>query len=332
MDLSVKVSVIIPVFNAEKRLRKCIESMLKQTFDDFELLLINDGSHDRSGAICDAYAQKDNRIKVFHKENGGVSSARNLGLKVAKGAYIVFCDADDWVSEHYLADLMNGAAYDLVVSSYHDVSGAVGENTPDDIICETKDEVAAFFGNHIFQMLLLTPWGKLWMRKIIMDHEIVFDPAIKSGQDNVWCLQYYQYVNSIRHLSAQNYFYQKEGNGHLSQSALNVDIAHYTVERIKIGLGNLEKKFDINLSSTKKDVTLCFFNRALCSTFSDSVWSIRKQFVAIYKERYFQDLFLHRDANRKGKRRKVFDWLMFNRCFLLLAVYIKMTKKPIAAI
>src|SRR5690606_27273688 len=96
-----KVSVIIPVYNAEKYLRECIDSVLAQTFDDFELLLINDGSTDGSGKICDEYAQKDARVKVFHKENGGVSSARNLGLDNAKGEWITFIDSDDWIGENY---------------------------------------------------------------------------------------------------------------------------------------------------------------------------------------------------------------------------------------
>ena len=92
-----KISVIVPVYNAEKYLHRCVDSILTQTFTDFELLLINDGSKDKSGAICDEYAAKDSRVRVFHKENGGVSSARNLGLDNAKGEWITFVDSDDWI-------------------------------------------------------------------------------------------------------------------------------------------------------------------------------------------------------------------------------------------
>ena len=90
-----KISVIVPVYNVEKYLRRCIDSILSQTFSDFELLLIDDGSKDKSGEICDEYAAKDARVRVFHKENGGVSSARNLGLDNAKGDWITFSDSDD---------------------------------------------------------------------------------------------------------------------------------------------------------------------------------------------------------------------------------------------
>ena len=98
------VSVIVPVYKAEKYLHKCVDSLLAQTMTDFEVLLINDGSPDRSGAICDEYAAKDSRIRVFHKENGGVSSARNLGILESQGKYITFVDSDYWLSPCYLAD------------------------------------------------------------------------------------------------------------------------------------------------------------------------------------------------------------------------------------
>ncbi len=97
-----KISVIVPVYNVEKYLRRCIDSILSQTFSDFELLLIDDGSKDKSGDICDEYVAKDVRIKVFHKANAGVSSARNLGLDKAKGEFIFFVDSDDFLDKTHL--------------------------------------------------------------------------------------------------------------------------------------------------------------------------------------------------------------------------------------
>lgn len=90
-----QISIIVPVYNAGRFLDKCVTSILSQSFSDFELLLVDDGSKDDSGVLCDLYAQKDARVKVFHKENGGVSSARNLGLDNAKGEWIAFVDSDD---------------------------------------------------------------------------------------------------------------------------------------------------------------------------------------------------------------------------------------------
>ena len=109
-----KISVIVPVYNVEKYLHRCVDSILAQTFTDFELLLINDGSKDSSGVICDEYAAKDSRVLVFHKENGGVSSARNMGLDNAKGEWISFVDSDDWVEKEYLETLYQDGEFDFV--------------------------------------------------------------------------------------------------------------------------------------------------------------------------------------------------------------------------
>ena len=96
------ITVIVPVYKAEKYVLRCVDSILAQTFTDFEVLLIDDGSPDRSGEICEEYAQKDARVRVFHKDNAGVSSARNLGLDNAKGEWVTFVDSDDWVHEDFI--------------------------------------------------------------------------------------------------------------------------------------------------------------------------------------------------------------------------------------
>ena len=116
-----KISVIVPVYNTEQYLHRCIDSILAQTYTDFELLLIDDGSKDNSGKICNEYAAKDSRVRVFHKENGGVSSARNIGLDNAKGGWISFVDSDDWISTEYLENLFNAVdnTVDLVVAYAH---------------------------------------------------------------------------------------------------------------------------------------------------------------------------------------------------------------------
>ena len=115
--MSVKLSIITPVYNVEKYLVKCIESILNQSFKDFELILINDGSTDSSGEICERYANQDVRVKVIHKENGGQSSARNIGIRVSEGKYIGFIDADDWIEQDMFQLL-----YELSVRSGADIS------------------------------------------------------------------------------------------------------------------------------------------------------------------------------------------------------------------
>ena len=102
-----KISIIIPVYNVEKYLEKCLQSIEKQIFDDYEVILVDDGSPDISEKIIDELAKKDNRIVCVHKENGGVSSARNAGLKIATGEYVIFIDGDDWVEPNYVSYLLN---------------------------------------------------------------------------------------------------------------------------------------------------------------------------------------------------------------------------------
>ena len=109
-----KVSFIVPVYNAGKYLHRCIDSLMQQSFTDFEVLLVDDGSSDDSGKICNDYAAKDERVKVFRKVNGGVSSARNLGLDNASGEYISFVDADDYLETNAMSDSLFIDGYDLI--------------------------------------------------------------------------------------------------------------------------------------------------------------------------------------------------------------------------
>ena len=101
------ISVIVPVYKVEKYIHKCVDSILTQTFPDFELFLVDDGSPDNCGKICDEYAEKDNRVIVIHKENGGLSDARNVAIDRAKGDYLTFIDSDDYVSENHLETMYN---------------------------------------------------------------------------------------------------------------------------------------------------------------------------------------------------------------------------------
>lgn len=117
------ISIIVPVYNSVSTLNRCLDSILNQTFSDWELLLIDDGSTDRSTELCDQYASKDQRIKVFHKKNGGVSSARNIGLSHAKGEWITFVDSDDEIPKNTFTDECRYFKEDLIVGAYYAKDG-----------------------------------------------------------------------------------------------------------------------------------------------------------------------------------------------------------------
>ena len=119
------ISVVVPVYNVEKYIDKCINSIINQTYKNLEIILVDDGSPDNCGKICDEYAKKDNRIKVTHKENGGVSSARNIGIKNATGDWLTFVDADDWIENNFVEQLLkigNQENAEIVLCGYNRVN------------------------------------------------------------------------------------------------------------------------------------------------------------------------------------------------------------------
>ena len=164
-----KISIIVPVYNVEKYLRKCIDSILNQTFKDFELILIDDGSTDESGKICDEYNLKDNRIKVIHKENGGLSSARNAGLDIAQGEYIGFVDSDDWIELDMYEEL-----YKICKENDTDV-GIVGINYGGASEKKKSKKIEIYSNKLILDDLVYNKgkeitwpaWNKLWLKKVI---------------------------------------------------------------------------------------------------------------------------------------------------------------------
>ena len=142
MNREKQISVIVPVYNVEDYLARCVDSILAQTYENLEVILVDDGARDSSGSICDAYAARDPRVKVIHKENGGLSSARNAGLDAARGDYIAFVDSDDWISEDaysHLMELMEKYQVKLVCGGRYDVSDKTGEKTKG--LCPGKEEV-----------------------------------------------------------------------------------------------------------------------------------------------------------------------------------------------
>lgn len=203
------ISIIIPVYNVEKYLAKCIDSILSQTFKDWELILIDDGSVDQSGQICDEYACKDNRIKVTHKKNEGVSKARNTGITLAKGDYICFIDSDDWIVPTYLQDFkeqeqqcdfyFSGALYDTYGKVYSYKKYV-------EKYCQNRDEIRDEF----FKQDLLSngyPWGKLYKAQIIKDNKLRFNENLTINEDHIFVFQYFSYINTLYITNTAGYHY-----------------------------------------------------------------------------------------------------------------------------
>ena len=204
------ISVIVPVYNVEKYLHRCIDSILAQTYSDFELLLIDDGSKDSSGEICDEYAAKDFRVRVFHKENGGVSSARNIGLENAKGEWVTFCDADDYVTSDWLdsyREVMHENV-DLAIQGYYiiDKDKTIKKKLSQSIgyaVDEKRRLIAILMTQGVYGYL----WVKLFRRQIIEDNHISFDTNSTFREDEQFFSKYLEYVTSFRCIDKENYYY-----------------------------------------------------------------------------------------------------------------------------
>lgn len=222
-----KISVIVPVYNVEKYLSRCINSILDQTFSDFELLLIDDGSKDKSGEICDEYAERDNRIKVFHKENGGVSSARNVGLDNAKGEWICFCDSDDWVENQFLYEFKNMMHKgDLLSQGFHSLKWKNGGDKNIFEVSGIYDSTSYFpFLLHLYKTGQLGYiWCKAFKREIIDEHNIRFDTKVYLREDLLFVLEYCIYAHSVNNSEACFYQYKYTTQGKYFHSQNEFDV------------------------------------------------------------------------------------------------------------
>ena len=211
------VSVIIPIYNAEKFLNKCIISVINQTYQDIEIILINDGSTDKSGDICNHYLRHDKRIKYFYKNNGGVSSARNFGISQAQGTYIIFIDSDDWIENNYVKNLVNQIdkqdSY-FIISGYtidvldknNKVVKTVKYKPVADLI-EKKEDYIRTLAELINKRYILSPWGKIYRLDIIKDNQISFDISKSIGEDLVFNLDYLNKVKKIKLCKDCKYHY-----------------------------------------------------------------------------------------------------------------------------
>ena len=204
-----QISVIIPVYNAEKYLNRCIDSILAQSFTDFEVLLVDDGSPDGSGEICDNYIAKDSRIRVFHKQNEGVSSARNMGLDNAIGEWVTFVDADDWIEKDTLEQCIENSK-DVEFVRFG-MKSVYGENLYiEDTRLENSWTYKIYCANVFSRQTALGVCGGLYLRSIFTNNNIKFNPQYRLGEDWLVLMQYLKCIKIIKILNYPFYNYNKQ--------------------------------------------------------------------------------------------------------------------------
>lgn len=209
-----KVSIIVPVYNAEKGLARCVDSILNQEFRDFELILMDDGSRDRSGEICDGYARADARVVVVHKENTGVSDTRNQAIARARGTFLQFVDSDDWLTADATKLMVRAAeetGCDLVIADFYRVVGEMvsrkGDIDADQVI--GREAFVGFMMENPADYYYGVLWNKLYRREIVEAHGIRMDAKISWCEDFLFNLEYVRYATKFYALRTPVYYYVK---------------------------------------------------------------------------------------------------------------------------
>lgn len=251
------ISIIIPVYNSEKYLRHCCDSILRQDYKNYEVLLINDGSTDNSGDICEYYTTIDERFKVFHKYNSGVSSARNLGIKESKGDFITFVDSDDYLAPDYLCQLIINSSYDLVVGGCTNVNekNEISSQSNNILIEIEKDNFVDMFNVIDKSLILDAPWNKLFHSSIIKQYDLRFSTELNYGEDKLFTLNYIQYCNSIIQLNNNSYYYRNYPN---NKYILSSDYRLKWINMIEKSYREIYKKYNISYPYINCDSFKCF--------------------------------------------------------------------------
>lgn len=252
-----KISVIIPVYNVEKYLNQCIDSVLGQTYRDLEIILVNDGSTDRSPEICEAYKNKDSRIKLIHKENGGLSDARNAGLQIATGDLVSFVDSDDFISINFYSKLTK-----LLIDTDSDITECcfIKFKTIADLESQVKEtdetKVEIFEANeglkgYLSESLNVVVWNKIYKKELLKD---VLFPVNKLHEDVYWTYKIIAKAKRIAKIPDEMYYYRQHQESIMGE--------HYSLKRLEAlqGLEEMLIFFNENFPDLQNQAikTFCF--------------------------------------------------------------------------
>lgn len=215
-----KISIIVPVYNVEMYIHHCIDSILSQTYTDFELILVDDGSPDNCGNICDAYAQKDSRIRVIHQENSGLSAARNAGMEIANGEYILFCDSDDYVTPRWCETLITAASKELQSYIFGGIQKVIPKKSEvaESLVPSERTECFPIEDFLKFHSESIIGYGcnVLFDANIIRSYHLRFRTDVII-EDLPFCLEYLKHMRSLTYCGHAGYYYVQRDASTLSR-------------------------------------------------------------------------------------------------------------------
>ncbi len=287
------VTVVVPLYNKAKQIARCLESLKKQTYDNYVVLVIDDGSTDNSFEIASKYQSK--HIKILRKENGGVSSARNFGIEKATGDYIAFVDSDDWVDKNYISDFFKLGNYPpkaIGIQAIEIVRNGKAEsiNSYDDIIIE-KDNLSEGLSKY---NLLHTgyPFAKLYSLELIKKHDIRFIEGLPTHEDHIFVWTYMQYIEEIILVGSANYKYILDENPEsLSKTLYNPEIFLAASDK----LINAMKGIKANLQISNQ-----YYKRAITDYgLTQRVRAILSAYIKDYDKKYRVDLLRQEFKNNR---------------------------------
>lgn len=204
-----KFSVIIPVYNVRPYLNSCLDSICAQKYSDWECILVDDGATDGSGRICDEYAQKDSRFRVIHKANGGVSSARNRGIDESTGEWLVFVDADDFVTDDYLSSMDCHTDCDYIITGHTEIlkDRSIDRSISDVDKKFEEEDLRKLLSLSLYTIQFITPWAKAFRRSLIDKYHICYDEGMVMSEDGMLSFTYLMHCQSVYVLHDAKYKY-----------------------------------------------------------------------------------------------------------------------------
>lgn len=320
-----KISIVVPVYNAEKTIVRCVESLRQQIYPYIEIILVNDGSKDKSLEICQHLKEKDNRIIVINKQNGGVSSARNAGIKSASGKYIMFCDSDDWVMKDYCSYMIEHMEdRHLVMCGFEEISDEqvkfVREESTDKVEKILKKDFLKYREQGIG-----SPWNKLFELKIINEYNLTFPEDICLGEDLVFVMRYLKYMNStIIYLHKKLYIYQNQEVITLSKRAPTVSENEYFYSALSKGIRELSYD-DIEMLTLCKQIIMQDYEKTFFDI-NDNSESIVKGYKQI-KQAMATRSFVSCCNEGIQSSNKMYNWLFAKKKAGLLTIYLAIRKR-----
>ena len=258
------ISIITPVYKVEKYLNRCLDSILEQSYNDWECILVDDGSPDNSGKICDEYAARDSRFRVFHKKNSGVSSARNVGLENMLGDFVTFIDSDDYIGKDYLQLFANNKEYDLIFTGLHRF-GSVDKKWFGDceVIYPTMQSLAEAWMSY-FEDTHFTLGGlnfvacKALRTKYIREFNLQFDARMKKGEDTCFLYEWMKYGKNAIQVKGNEYYYYSPAEGHDFKMTFDQYQMHCLIYQQHIE--EINKKFNVFLQKQLDAYAVSTFN------------------------------------------------------------------------